>query len=81
MRAPKIKRKKKFNNQFYMGFFSKIIHMSFDEIFSLPVALEMTPGARLGLILQASVVLFVDTLLVVVVAAAVVADLFADYQT
>ena len=46
----------------------------------LPVALEMTPGARLGLILQASVVLFVDTLLVVVAAVAVV-DLFADYQT
>ena len=80
MRAPKIKRKKKSIINFIWIFFSKIIHMSFDEIFSLPVALEMTPGARLGLILQASVVLFVDTLLVVVVAAAAV-DLFADCQT
>jgi len=38
----------------------------------------MTPGARLGLILQASAVFVVDRLPVV---AAVVANLFADYQT
>ena len=41
----------------------------------LPVALEMTPGARLGLILQASAAVFVDRLPVVAV------DLFVDYQT
>ena len=38
----------------------------------LPVALEMTPGARLGLILQASAVFVVDRLPVVV---------DVDYQT